>query len=443
MHMVSLVEVDVSEFPGGYSFEVFRDELASRAAALPEFRAKIEDSRFNVDNPVWVEDPNFHIDRHIRRIQLPAPGGSAELSAIAAELAAEPLDRDRPLWSILVIEGLGGSTPSESGHIALGNRSHHVFADGVTSGNLWAQLLEPAVGAAAAQPVAGFGAATSWQIAKGGLARFAKRPWFFLSKIMPATLAGILASIRRSVRGQSMSSPFRAPMAVFNGRIGTRRALGYVRISLDDVKIVKNAFGVRVNDVMLALLSGALRKYLLARSALPTQSLVVMMPVSVYEEGQQSRNQLSGALLPLHTDIADPADRLRGIAAASSVAKEHASQLGTSIVEDWLQLAPVSMKAVLRLGAAIGRRPAYTVSFSNVLSTQDRIMGAPLVSSYPFGPVMDGVGLNVSAATLNGQIDFGFASCSNLLPDIAELAASLPSILEELLAAAKVEVDGR
>jgi len=439
MHACSLAELDVSTMPGGYSFEAFREMLAVRTRALPEFRAKVVDSRLNLGTPVWAEDPNFDIDNHVHRLDLPAPGGQRELCDIAGRLASEPLDRSRPLWDMWVLEGVSGVEPKVSGRIALVIRTHHVFADGLTSGDLWAKLYASDTDAPATSPVDGFGDISPQRLAVDGLLRFAARPWFLLTRLIVPTLVALARTVGRAVRGRAMSAPFLAPRIPFNGDVSERRNVAYARLDLRDVKTVKNTFGVKVNDVLLAVVSGAVRQFLESRGALPDRALVALIPVAVQDGREGLRNQFAPMWSSLHTDLEDPVGRLKAIAESSSVAKEHSSAIGTTLLADWAHCAPSLPPAIMRLYAWSGlskRLPVYSVSLSNVRGDQQQILGAHVIANYPFGPVMNGAGLNITAASLNGNIDCGLVSCPELLPDLWEVADAMPVALKELLNAA-------
>ena len=140
LHVCSILELDTSTVPGGYTFDRLRDELASRIAAIPEFRAKLADSQLNLDYPVWVDDDEFDLDRHLLRIGLPSPGGRRELAEICGHIASEPLDRSRPLWEMWVIEGVADTDPRAGGLLAVMTKVHHAAVDGVTGANLLSQL---------------------------------------------------------------------------------------------------------------------------------------------------------------------------------------------------------------------------------------------------------------------------------------------------------------
>jgi diacylglycerol O-acyltransferase / wax synthase len=434
----ALWDLDISTMPGGYSFERFRDKLAERIPALPEFRMKLADSPLNLDTPVWVDDPDFDLDNHLHRIKLPAPGGRRELSNLAARLMAERLDRSRPLWDMWVIEGLSGTEPQLSGRVAVMHRMHHVVADGATYLDLLSRLCATAADSSAPQPRAGVGTVGARQIVLDGLVRFACRPWFLATRLLPAIVVAVVKTFLRAVRGQAMSGLFSAARTSFNGNVTERRSVAYVQLDLNDIKAIKDRFGATVNEVMLAVVSGALRQFLLDRAALPKTALVAAIPISVSQPDRPGRNQVTCTLSSLYTHITDPAERLKAIAAASSVAKAHSSAIGPTLPQDLLQFAPSLMPLGIRLYRWLGlsgRRPVYNLSFSNVPGPQEQsyLMGAAVRARYALGPVYHGGGLNIIVMSLNGNVDVGLVSCSDLLPDLWDLADGMPDALKELL----------
>ncbi len=272
MHVCSIVELDTSTVPGGYTFDRLRDALGLRIKAIPTFREKLANSPLNLDHPVWVDDEEFNIDRHLHRIAVPAPGGRAELSEICGHIAERPLDRGRPLWEMWVIEGVAGTDCHRDGRLAVMTKVHHAGVDGVTGANLMSQLCATEADAPAPEPTAGVGGAQGWQIAAGGLVRFARRP-LHLANVVPDTVSSLLATARRARAGLAMARPFTAPGTVFNARVSERRNVAFAELDLDGIKTVKNRFGVKVNDVVMALVSGVLRQYLTDRNELPNSSL--------------------------------------------------------------------------------------------------------------------------------------------------------------------------
>ncbi len=445
MHVCSIMELDASTMPGGYTFDRLRDALSLRIKAIPEFREKLANSPLNLDHPVWVDDDNFALDRHLHRIALPAPGGRAELAEICGHIAESPLDRRRPLWEMWVIEGVAGTRADDpQARLAVMTKVHHAGVDGVTGANLMSQLCGTEADAPAPEPAGGVGGASGWQIAAGGLVRFAARP-LQLANVVPGTVSSALATLRRARDGQAMARPFAAPATVFNARITDRRNIAFAELDLDDVKRVKNRFeGVKVNDVVMALVSGVLRQYLADRNALPGSSLVASVPVSVHGKSDRpGRNQVSAMFSCLHTQIADPAERLKAIAQANSVAKEHSSAIGASLLQDWTQFAaPAVFGIAMRLYARTrftDSMPVHNLVVSNVPGPQDPLymLGCEVKAMYPLGPIFHGSGLNITAMSLQGKLDIGLISCPDLLPDLWEMADEFAAVMEELLAATR------
>ncbi len=314
LHVCSILELDTSTMPGGYTFDRLRDELALRIKAMPQFREKLADSAFNLDHPVWVEDNDFDVNRHLHRIGLPPPGGRVELAEIAGHIASLPLDRTRPLWEMWVIEGVAGTDAQQGGRMAVMTKVHHAAVDGVTGANLMSQLCSTEADAPAPDPVDGVGGANELEIALTGAVKFAARP-LRLANALTGTASSVVKTVMRARSGQTMAPPFAAPRTAFNASISPHRNIAYAQLDLDDIKKVKDYFDVKVNDVVMALVSGVLRQFLLDRGELPESSLVAMVPVSVHDKSDRpGRNQVSGMFSSLQTHIADPVERIKAIA---------------------------------------------------------------------------------------------------------------------------------
>jgi diacylglycerol O-acyltransferase len=443
LHVCSILELDTSTMPGGYTFENFRDNLALRIKAMPQFREKLANSPLNLDHPVWVDDKNFDVNRHLHRIGLPPPGGRAELAEICGHIASLPLDRARPLWEMWVIEGVAGTNPRQDGRLAVMTKVHHACVDGVTGANLMSQLCSTEADAPAPDPVDGVGDANQIQIALSGLAKFASRP-LHLVNVLPNTVSSIAETLARARVGLAMAPPFAAPPTAFNAPITGRRNIAYAQLDLDDIKTVKNHFNVKVNDVVMALVSGVLRQFLLDRGELPESSLVAMVPVSVHGKSDRpGRNQISGMFSRLETQIEDPAERLKAIAEANSVAKQHSSAISASLLQDWSQFAApavfgLAMRAYARTRLTRSR-PVHNLVISNVPGPQIPLymLGCQVKAMYPLGPVFHGSGLNITVMSLNGKLNIGVISCPELLPDLWDLADDFAVGMEELLLASR------
>jgi diacylglycerol O-acyltransferase len=438
VNMCSIVELDTATMPGGYTFDRFRDELGLRIKAMPAFREKLADSQLNLDHPVWVEDNDFDLDAHLRRIGVPPPGGRTEVAAVCGHLASLPLDRARPLWEMWLIEGVAGADACDGGPLAVMTKIHHAAADGVSAASLLAQLCSAAPDASPPDAVEGPGGASALRIASGGLVNFASRP-LRLANLVATTASMVVKTLRRASNGQTMAPPFAAPPTAFNAALTARRNIAVAELELHDIKTVKNRFGVKVNDVVMALCAGVLRRFLQRRGELPDGSLVAMVPVSVHETSDRpGRNQLSSMFCRLHTDIGDPAERLTAIAEANSVAKDHVSVLGATLVQDWTQFAARTLfGAAMRLYAhsPLPRTPVFNLLISNVPGPQTALylLGSAVKAVYPLGPIFHGSGLNITVMSLNGKLDIGITSCPDLLPNPWALADEFAVELDTLL----------
>ncbi len=269
LNVCCVLELDTSTMPGGYTYGRMRAALAKHVKALPEFRMKLADTQLNLDHPVWVDDESFQLRRHLHRVGVPTPGGRRELAEFCGYLAGLPLDRDRPLWEMWVLEG-----GARHDAVAVMLKVHHSMVDGIAAANLLAQLCSLQADAPAPQPVGGTGRADPLQIAVSGLMGFATRP-LRLATLVPATMRTLAQTALRAREGRTMAAPFSAPPAPFNGAVGKERNIAYAQLDMRDVKRVKDRFGVTVNDVIVALCAGVLRRFLLDRGELPDTPLVV------------------------------------------------------------------------------------------------------------------------------------------------------------------------
>ena len=443
LHVCSILELDTSTMPGGYTFGRLREGLSHRIKAMPEFREKLADNRFNLDHPVWVDDKDFDVDRHLHRIGLPSPGGRHELSVIGGGIASLPLDRSRPLWEMWVIENVAGTDAHDGGRIAVRTKVHHASVDGVTGANQMSQLCSTEPDAPHPDPVEGPGDASNLEIAVSGAVKFAARP-LKLANVVPMTVSTVIDTAKRVRSGNTMAPPFAAPQTAFNANVTGHRNIAFAQLDLEDIKKVKNHFGVKLNDVVMALVAGVLRKFLLDRGELPENSLVAMVPVSVHDKSDRpGRNQVSGMFSRLETSVEDPAERLKVIAEANSVAKQHSSAIGATLLQDWTQFAaPAVFGVAMRVYASSrlsGARPVHNLVLSNVPGPQMPLymLGCEVEAMYPLGPIFHGSGLNITVMSLNGKLDVGIVSCPELLPDLWDMADAFQPALDDLLSAAR------
>jgi diacylglycerol O-acyltransferase len=442
MHVCGVLLLDPATIPGGYSFESLRANLEKRVLGIPAFRRKLRRVPLEIDHPVWVEDTDFDIDRHVHRLAVPTPGGVDELADLCAHMAGIPLDRSRPLWEMSVVEGLG------SGHIAVFTKMHHATVDGVSGANLISVLcsLEPD---APLLDVEDTGAVSrrnpsDLELIGRGVVNNLTKPWQAVRLVKP-TVALVSRTIERARAGTAMAAPLTAPRTTFNGNISGHRAIGLADMSLDRVKEIRHAVeGATVNDVVLAITGGALRRYLEQRGDLPSSSLLASVPVSVHQSTSRSggTNKVSSLFAKLGTDIADPVERLHQLAVANTHAKEHHKAIPADTLQDWAEFAaPRTFGLAVRMVAGLKLAEKGPVIHNLVISNVPGppvplyFMGARVDALYPLGPVFHGAALNVTVMSSNGKMHVGLIGCRDALPDIADLAEDFKVELDELYAA--------
>jgi WS/DGAT/MGAT family acyltransferase len=441
MHVAATAIFDPSTVPGGYSFEKVRDLVDSRLHLLPPFRRRLLTIPFALHHPLWIEDPDFDLEYHVRRSALPAPGGETELAEFAEQVMARPLDRSRPLWEMYVIEGL------EHGHIATVTKTHHAAIDGVSGAELTVNLLDLSADAPPTPPPD-----VPWKpdripsdlelftYALNSLSRSPVRGFKAARRTVETAL-----NLRRRNRSAGVTpppAPFSAPRTPLNVPITPHRRFAFTEVSLDDVKMVKNALGGTVNDVVLAMCSGALRRYLDAKNVHPDRSLLAMIPISVRTEEQKGTmgNRVSSMFVALASDIDDPVERLHAITEGTHRAKdqEKAIDAGT-LASDWVEFAAPALAArASRLlsrmqgGGRIG--PMSNVTISNVPGPPFPLYsaGARMVAMYPMGPILDGVALNITVMSYMGSMYFGLVAGREAIPEVWDIARGINTSLEEL-----------
>jgi diacylglycerol O-acyltransferase len=450
MHVCATIVFDPSTMPGGYSFEKVKEFLQSRLHLVPPYRRKLASVPFNLDHPYWVEDENFDLDYHVRRIGCPAPGTEEQLAEIVGDIAGRPLDRTRPLWELWVVEGL------ENGHVATIGKMHHCTVDGVSGANVMVHLFDLEPEPSEREPVS-----DDWKperkpsevemLGRAVLSR-ATKPFQLLGMI--GQTVGAVTNVVRAGRrmGSSMPAPFTAPRTSFNATVTAHRNVAFTRVSLDEIKHVKRTFGTTVNDVVLAVCSGALRRYLDDRKELPDKSLIATVPVSVRTEDEKDAmgtNKVSAMFTSLATDVADPVERLLAIHEVNKGAKEQHKAIGADLLQNWAQFAaPTTFSLAARAYSSLKLADRHAVIHNLVISNVPGppiplyFAGARLVGLYPLGPVLDGAGLNITVLSYIDVVDWGLIACRELMPNLWSLAAAIPDALSELTKAADAVAGG-
>lgn len=443
MHVSALLIVDPSDVPGGFRYEALKELTIERLPELPQFRWRPVEVPLGLDRPVWVETEDFDADYHIRRIGMPVPGGPEELNELVGRLISYKLDRSKPLWEMWVIEGLA------DGKVAILTKIHHSIIDGVSGAGLAEILLDLEADAVRAPATVrdslhGHRSPSTWRLFGEGLAVAAfATPWRMMQYGSQLARKGL--TILHLLRGdRPPTTPLQTPRTRFNAPITPHRSFATASVPLDRVKALRRAYDVKLNDVVLALCAGALRRYLGERGELPEQPLVAQVPVSLRAENDRDVGTKVGPMFTsLATDVEDPVKRLLSIHDATNRAKEMRQALSAHGIMGLTETTPPGLLSLAaRMYTASGLEqhgpPLYNLILSNVPGPPVPLYlaGSRLERFYPVGPLILGSGLNVTVISYRDSLDFGFLTCPEPAPETDDLAAGIPLALEELERAA-------
>jgi len=446
LHVAMAAVFDPSTVEGGYSYEKVKDLMRSRLHALVPYRRRLVEVPFQLHHPLWIEDPDFDLDYHMHRVAVPSPGGPKEFADIAGDIIGRPLDRNHPLWEIWVVEGL------EHGNIGVISKVHHSTIDGVSGAELLVHLfdLEPTTALAEVDdPWKPDKVPNQLELVAYALNSRLRRP-FQIMGMMPRTVRAVANVVSRArerandPNAATPAAPLTAPPTPFNAAITPHRNIAFTSVSLDDVKKVKNAMGTTVNDVIVSVCGGGLRRYLERKEALPDKPLIGTVPISVRTDEQVGTmgNRVSAMFTALGTDVADPVERLMKIHEVNKAAKDIHKAVGATMLQDWAEFASPTVFArasrlYSRMRLADRHRPIHNLVISNVPGPPFPLYfaGARLVALYPLGPIFEGAALNITVMSYVGSVDFGLVGCPEVIPDLWDLAADIDTALDELVKA--------
>ncbi|MGP0032175.1 MAG: wax ester/triacylglycerol synthase family O-acyltransferase [Acidimicrobiales bacterium] len=435
---------DPSTAPGGYSFDRLRGVLTERLPTLRPFRRRLMEVPLGLDHPRWVDDPDFDLDDHLHRAALPSPGGPSELSELATDVIGRPLDPGQAPWEMHVIEGFCG------GKVALIAKVHHAVIDGVSGAELLARLLdmtpEGPETTEIAPPARVPALPSGIQMAAQAVPNVLTSPVRVLRAARELGRTSVrLARHAREVGVAAFPIPLGTP-AQFATQMNATRAVSFAEVSLGDVDALKERFDVTLNDVVLAMCSGALRTYLAEHDQETSDSLVAVVPISVRRQSEQDAlgNRLSAMFVPLASDRGQPLERLDAVADASASAKAQERAVGFSALASSVADAvpPFLARPALRLGAQLGalrRLHPANLMISNVPGPKVPLFfaGMRMEAVYPIGPVIDGVALNITVQSYLDSLFVGLNACPDVVPDLDALAGSVVEELGHLTRAAQ------
>jgi WS/DGAT/MGAT family acyltransferase len=470
-HVSSLNLYDPTHAPGGGGLEATKQIILERIDQLAPFRRRLVEVPLGLDLPYWIEDPHFDIDFHVRHHAVPPPGTPEQLSEVVSRIVARPLDRGRPLWELYVIEGVDGGRL-----IAQLTKVHHAAIDGAAGAMMLAAILDTDPDSRPS------GVAADWtpeaipsddDLLRLTLLEYVKRPEKMVRqsvKVMrelaastqngglrmladlvaqpvPGPVGSMMRQRLRRHYGEDVDHPpalppTHAPRTPWNQAIGRHRRFAYTSVPLEDAKTVRRAVGCTFNDVVMALCSGTLRRYLELHDCLPNEPLIAMVPVSVRSGGEDDAysNRVSGLMADLATDEPDPLARLLRVCTSMGIAKEGFAAIPAEALQDFTQFAPPAvaaraMRMYSRLRIADRMNPPFNLIISNVPGPSFPLYsaGARLEHFYPVSAIVDGQGLNMTVQSYAGNLDFGFIADRDLVPDLWTMTDLLHQSMQELL----------
>jgi diacylglycerol O-acyltransferase / wax synthase len=489
MHVGSMAIFRLPEDYKGDFFEEFKAMIASRLHVAPILKARLEKAPLDIDHPSWVEDDQFDIDRHIFRGSLPAPHDRATLERIVGWMHAKLLNRARPLWEFYVFEGM------KDNEIGLYSKMHHACIDGGAGAALTSMIydvtpvpraVEPPAARKVAQeprdiaanlidsyqqlwtqPFDASKASKSLELPRSGKsdlgsilfdnAMFQIETAVKFASGVPAMLKSVSEVIGKVSDPKSRDSlaSMASPPTILNKTISSERSFAGVSISLSRAKALAKLSGGKLNDVVLALASGVVRRYLLSQGALPNKSLTAAVPISLREEGNtDSNNQVFGMICSIATNVEDPKARLEAIIAQSTKSKEMSHPL-RALMPQMSNLSMLGAPIVVQILALLYSRsnlsdvlpPAANITVSNVPGPRQTLYaaGAELLHIFPVSISTHGLALNITVQSYRDQLDFGFIAGANIIPHVQVLCDMLPpefDMLEAAFAPPSAEIKG-
>ena len=447
MHTLKVAIVDLPvKIPDNDIFELVRTSMETKLHLVPRLRLRPVEVPGGLHHPMWVNDPNFDIGRHLFRAKIAEPGGQREMDRAIAGIASTQLPRDRPLWETWMLVGLA------DGGVVLVTKIHHALADGVASAAMLAKVMNLAAGDSDVRPPQ-----PSWfpdpipsrpELIKDAL-RDQREQLGAIGPLLKRTLEGsvnVLKNIKK--RAVAVPYPFVTPRTVFNRTLSPMRSFASTSLPLDELKAVKNAADVTLNDVVLATVAGALDRFFALRGETLSRPLIASVPMAVIDANAPPRpegNRVANLFTSLCNDVADPAERLQKIHAITKQSKEVQNQLGIETMLDWSEAVPaVAYRWILRAYSqsrlSDHMAPPANLVVSNVRGPDQPlyVAGARLRKIYSVGPAVEGIGLNITGWSYCGELSFALIADAAAIPDPHPITEALRPALDDLMRAAGV-----
>lgn len=425
----------------GFDHDALLALIADRISFVPRYRQRVQSVPGHLANPVWVDDPTFDLGYHVRRSALPRPGTTDQLRDLVSRIVSRPLDRHRPLWEMYLVEGL------EGGRVAILTKAHQALVDGVHTVDIGQLLLDVSVDAKLLDPEY-----DDWRpgrpVTPAGLLVDAVRDALAEPDTVLDTARSTSTRLARGTRRVLRRGVSTAEHLVrgrpdrptpLNGRLSQQRRVVTLEARLDDLRAVRAAHGGTINDVVLAVVAGGLRAWLMTRgeSLGPTRQVRAVVPVSVIDENEEATSlgsQIAVHFVDLPVGEASPVVRLHQVSYSFESHKATGRGVAASRLAGIAGFAPTTFHAVGSRAAAAQPGRSYQLSVTNVPGPQSPryAAGAEMVASYPVPPLMPGHALAIGVTSYNGGVFFGITTDRDLIPDAEILRQCFADALVEL-----------
>lgn len=437
MHVGGVVIFEVPE--NGFDYERLVGLIRDRISLVPRYRQRVRWVPGHIANPVWADDEQFDVTYHVRRSALPRPGTDDQLNELVARIMSRPLDRTRPLWEMYLVEGL------EDNRFAVLTKTHHAMVDGATAVDIGQVILDPSpepreLPEDTWRPLR---EPSSAELVAGAVNEIARSPKAVLDTVrgglidVQATVGQVgrgavgLASAVRTMARPASSSPL-------NASIGGARRYATTETDLEKLKTIKRAHGGTINDIVLTILAGALRSWMMTRGepVTPRSSIRAMVPVSVRTPGDASGNQIAAFLCDLPVGEPDPVIRLQRIRFEMDMLKETGQMLGATALVGVASFTPPTVHSLgARVVSGLSRR-VYNVVITNVPGPQFPLYagGALMLAAYPVVPLARGQAVSIGLTSYDGGVFFGLNADREAMPDVEVLAQCIDDAVDEMLA---------
>ena len=437
-HTLKVAIVNTADFDGEFNFDVFRRTIERRLHLLDPLRYRLVNIPWRLHHPMWLEDCDVDLDYHLKRVQVPSPGGRRELDRLIGEIASTPLDRTRPLWEFHFAEGIAEN------RFALIGKVHHALADGVASANLLARLMDLTGSAQDERDLPdGCGppskAALLWEAQLDHFHQMAELP-----RLIRDAARGV-ARVRRRARERpddpDMAKPFNAPPTFLNHVVSPVRTFATATLSLAEVKETAKRLGVTFNDVVLAMAAGALRELLLRYDGRADQPIIATVPISTDRTPDRiTGNEIGGLVVSLPVHIDNPRERIRLTSRATAIAKEENELLGPKLQGRMMDYLPPPLAPALfrQQGKRTAHNKLMNVAVSNVPGPRERghIGGAPVSEIYSVGVLSAGSAFNMTVWSYVDQVDIAVLSDDQTFNDVHEATDAMIHAFGEIRHAA-------